>query len=92
MKVLSIREPFATLIKDKVKIYETRSFKTNYRGEIYIHASLALSKAANAKEAAKYFNTSVGVIRCYICRSRQGKINKKRNGNNWCRLFKMEKE
>lgn len=44
------------------------------------------------KEAAEYFNTSVGVIRCYICRSRQGKINKKRNGNNWCRLFKMEKE
>ncbi len=29
MKVLSIKEPFATLIKDDVKIYETRSFKTN---------------------------------------------------------------
>ena len=66
MKVLSIREPFATLIKDKVKIYETRSFKTNYRGEIYIHASLALSKAANAKEAAKYLKTDInpGYILC----------------------------
>ncbi len=41
MKVLSIKEPFATLIKDGVKIYETRSWKTNYRGEIYIHSGLA---------------------------------------------------
>ena len=39
MKVISIKEPFATLIKDGIKIYETRSWKTNYRGEIYIHAS-----------------------------------------------------
>lgn len=40
MKVLSIKEPFATLIKNKKKHIETRSWKTNYRGEIYIHASL----------------------------------------------------
>ena len=40
MKVLSIREPFATLIKEKKKLVETRSFKTNYRGELYIHASV----------------------------------------------------
>lgn len=43
MKVLSIREPFATLIKEKKKLIETRSFKTNYRGELYIHASLTKS-------------------------------------------------
>ena len=41
MKVLTIREPFATLIKNKKKYIETRSWKTNYRGEIYIHASIA---------------------------------------------------
>lgn len=40
MKVLSLKEPFATLIKNKKKYIETRSWKTNYRGEIYIHASL----------------------------------------------------
>ena len=40
MKCLSIREPFASLIKEGVKTIETRSFKTNYRGELYIHASL----------------------------------------------------
>ena len=39
MKVLSIKEPFATLISRGIKKIETRSWKTNYRGEIYIHAS-----------------------------------------------------
>lgn len=44
MKVLSIKEPFASLIKNEIKHIETRSWKTNYRGEIYIHASLTKSK------------------------------------------------
>lgn len=57
MKVLTIREPFATLIKDKVKIYETRSWKTNYRGEIYIHAAKARSKASNASIASTYLKS-----------------------------------
>lgn len=39
MKVLSVKEPYASLIKEKVKKIETRSWKTNYRGEIYLHAS-----------------------------------------------------
>jgi len=40
MKVLSITEPMATLICLGKKKIETRSWKTNYRGELYIHASL----------------------------------------------------
>lgn len=40
MKILSLTEPYATLIKEKKKLIETRSWKTNYRGELYIHASL----------------------------------------------------
>lgn len=40
MKVLSLIEPWASLIKNKKKMVETRSWKTNYRGELYIHASL----------------------------------------------------
>lgn len=39
MKVLSIKEPYATLLMKKIKHIETRSWKTNYRGEIYIHVS-----------------------------------------------------
>lgn len=66
MKVISIKEPFATLIKDGVKIYETRSWKTNYRGEVYIHASISLSKAENVSSANKYLKSSInpGHILC----------------------------
>lgn len=39
MKVLSLIEPGATLIKEKNKFIETRSWKTDYRGELYIHGS-----------------------------------------------------
>ena len=39
MKVLSIKEPWATLIASKQKYIETRSWKTSYRGELYIHVS-----------------------------------------------------
>ena len=39
MKVLSLIEPYATLIKTGVKKIETRSWKTSYRGKLYIHAS-----------------------------------------------------
>lgn len=44
MKVLSLKEPFASLIKENIKLIETRSWKTNYRGELYIHASLSKIK------------------------------------------------
>lgn len=50
MKVLSIREPYATLIKDNKKRIETRSWKTNYRGELYIHASGTNIFEKNKKE------------------------------------------
>ena len=66
MKVISIKEPFATLIKDGVKIYETRSWKTNYRGEIYIHASKTISKSENVDKAKKYLKSdpNPGYILC----------------------------
>lgn len=44
MKVLTIKEPFASLIKDKKKFIETSSWKTKYRGELYIHAGLSIYK------------------------------------------------
>ena len=54
MKVISIKEPFATLIKNGMKKIETRSWKTKYRGEIFIHAS--------GKSLAKEFLTNDFVI------------------------------
>lgn len=42
MKVLTIKEPYASIIMSGLKEYETRSWKTNYRGKIYIHASIKI--------------------------------------------------
>lgn len=39
MKVLTIREPYVSPIAQGLKHYETRSWSTNYRGEIYIHTA-----------------------------------------------------
>ena len=55
MKVLSIKEPFASLIALNIKKIETRSWKTNYRGEIYIHASLSTGKIDEVRKE-KLFN------------------------------------
>ena len=41
MKALTIREPYASLILHGIKKIETRTWKTNYRGEIYIHAGIS---------------------------------------------------
>ena len=51
MKVLTIKEPWATLIINKYKEYEFRSWKTNYRGKILIHSGLSMEK-----EILKRFN------------------------------------
>lgn len=44
MKVLTIREPWASLIIEGYKEYEFRSWKTNYRGKILIHSGLNIEK------------------------------------------------
>jgi len=44
MKVLTIREPWASLIINGYKEYEFRSWKTNYRGKLLIHAGMGLDK------------------------------------------------
>lgn len=44
MKVLTIKEPWASLIINGYKKYEFRSWKTKYRGKILIHAGKTLEK------------------------------------------------
>ena len=51
MKALTIKEPWASLIINGYKEYEFRSWKTNYRGKILIHAGMTLEK-----EMAKKFD------------------------------------
>ena len=53
MKALTIKEPWATLIIEGYKAYEFRSWKTNYRGKILIHAGMTLEKE-NAEKFKKY--------------------------------------
>lgn len=62
VKVLSIKEPYASLIMMNIKKIETRSFKTKYRGELYIHASL--SKSNQNSELSKLISPSYGNIIC----------------------------
>lgn len=67
MKVLSIKEPFASLISKNIKHIETRSWKTNYRGELYIHASLTKNDTSKRKELlelTKDIDLKPGYILC----------------------------
>ena len=53
MKVLTIKQPWATLIMQKNKRFEFRSWQTKYRGELLIHAGKGIDKEA-VKRLAKY--------------------------------------
>ena len=44
MKVLTLKQPWASLVANGYKVYEFRSWKTKYRGEILIHAGCGVDK------------------------------------------------
>ena len=46
MKVITIKQPWASLIAEGIKEYEFRTWKTKYRGEILIHAGKGVDKKA----------------------------------------------
>ena len=46
MKVLTIKQPWASLIIEGYKKFEFRSWKTKYRGELLIHAGKSVDKEA----------------------------------------------
>lgn len=62
MKVISIKQPWASLIINGYKIYEFRTWKTKYRGKLLIHSSKIPDK--KAIERFKYLNLDypTGVI------------------------------
>lgn len=49
MKVITVKQPFATLIAEGLKEYEFRTWRTKYRGEILIHAGKGIDKKAMKK-------------------------------------------
>ena len=53
MKVLTIKQPWATLIMQGNKRFEFRSWQTKYRGDLLIHAGKGIDKVA-MKRLSKY--------------------------------------
>lgn len=62
MKVLTIKEPWASLIINQYKIYEFRTWKTNYRGKILIHAGKTLDKKYSPNFEEYNINYKMGHI------------------------------
>lgn len=58
MKVLTIKQPWATLIMQGDKRFEFRSWQTKYRGDLLIHAGKGIDKEA-MKKLAKYLPEEV---------------------------------
>lgn len=44
MKVITLKQPCASMVAYNLKTYEIRNWKTNYRGELYIHAGNSINK------------------------------------------------
>lgn len=49
MKAITIHQPWASLIAHELKRIETRSWRTNYRGKLAIHASLTMPDMNSVK-------------------------------------------
>lgn len=62
MKVLTIKQPFASLIASGLKEYEFRSWKTIYRGELLIHAGKSIDKEAMIRFESYNLDYPVGCI------------------------------
>ena len=55
MKVLTLKQPWATLVAEGIKKYEFRSWKINYRGKVLIHAGVGIDK----EEMEKFKNMNL---------------------------------
>ncbi|MGC8622286.1 MAG: ASCH domain-containing protein, partial [Caldisphaera sp.] len=62
MKCLSIKQPFADLVVSGKKTIEIRSWKTNYRGELLIHASRYPDKYALKRFGVDEKNIQLGRV------------------------------
>ncbi|MBR3840464.1 MAG: ASCH domain-containing protein [Erysipelotrichales bacterium] len=62
MKVITIKQPFASLIAEGLKEYEFRTWKTKYRGEVLIHAGKSVDKEAMKRFESLELNYPLGCI------------------------------
>ena len=63
MKVLTIKQPWATLIMQGDKRFEFRSWQTKYRGDLLIHAGKGIDKEA-MKRLSKYISEKLSISSC----------------------------
>lgn len=81
MKVITLKQPWASLVANGYKKYEFRSWKLNYRGDILIHAGKAIDK--DAMENVKNLNLDyphskiVAIVHIDDCIQLNEDINKK---------------
>lgn len=75
MKVLSLLQPWATLVVLGHKKIETRSWKTEYQGTLLIHASKGLGKEQKALCKAPFFADALKEVDELPLGSIIGKIN-----------------
>ena len=62
MKVITIKQPYASLIAEGLKRYEFRTWRTRYRGEILIHAGKSVDKEAMKKFICYHLEYPTGCI------------------------------
>ncbi len=55
MKVITLKQPWASLVAYGIKKYEFRTWKTNYRGKLLIHAGAGIDK----DEMKKYVDLEI---------------------------------
>lgn len=86
MKVITIKQPFATLIAEGIKEYEFRTWKTKYRGEILIHAGKGVNKKAMEKFAhlnleypSSAIIAKVNLIDCVVIDDKMRKVLQEKN-------------
>ena len=80
MKVITIKQPWASLIASGIKEYEFRSWKTNYRGKLLIHAGCGVDKEiSNFKELNLEYPKKriVALVELVDCLKLDEELNKK---------------
>lgn len=81
MRVITLKQPWATLVAEGLKKYEFRSWKFNYRGEILIHAGKGIDKEAMKKFDHLNLNYPhskiIAIVKILDCIELNDEINKK---------------
>lgn len=86
MKVITLKQPWASLVAEGLKKYEFRSWKYTYKGEILIHAGKSVDK--EAMEKFKHLNLKyptskiIAKVKIIECIKLTNEINKQITNEN----------